>query len=1146
MTNFTFLQQEFPQLYEQALKAEQYAFKEPKFSALQSRTVLELGLKWLYHNDSEYISPYDTTLNSLLHDDSFRHSIKPSMFRELNMVRKIGNNSAHGKKVNDRQALAALKGIYSFCVYVSKFYSETNPTISIFEEALIPLPDQATQKISTKEFEAQVKEAQAITEKFQKAHDKKVKLATENELLQQRIQKLESELLDRKEDRKTTINLDTDIPKLNSEKETREILIDVALAEAGWQNLQQGKDLEYPVVGMPKSTNPSGKGYVDYVLWGDDGLPLAVIEAKNTLEEADKGKHQAKLYADCLEQMHGQRPIIFYTNGFENFLWDDTFYHTREVSGFYTKKELEYLLFQRINRKDIRNFNVNTDIAGRTYQLEAIQRVSEALAITSPEKKLRGKNREALLVMATGSGKTRTSCAIVDMLTKSNWAKRVLFLADRNALVSQAKKSFKEHLPDLTGIDLTKEKEDNGTRLVFSTYPTIMNKIDALKNEEGRFYGVGHFDVIIIDEAHRSVYQKYKAIFEYFDAIIIGLTATPKKELDHNTYGLFKIEDDTPTFAYELNDAVNQGFLVPPKSYKVPVKFIREGIKYKDLSEKDKIKFENTFGIYAQSEDEIVIDKSDINKFFFNTKTVDIVLDYVMTHGLKVNGGDTIGKTIIFAKNHKHAKFIEQRFYKNYPEYSSYFLNVIDNYESKAQDLLEKFCDDKEDLFPQIAVSVDMMDTGVDAPKVVNLVFFKEVKSYSKYWQMVGRGTRLRPNLFAPGKDKEFFLIFDICKNIEFFEANPQGYQSKAQKSVATQIFEAKLNLILAIRNNTTSTADDDSLAELYMKELHQSIVDLDSERFQVKKVQRTVNKYLNKENWDNLSVGDQTEIIDDLSGLTYTENSNEVKRRFELLMLRLQLAILLESKSQENYIERLIGIGNQLYKKRNIASVSEKIEVIQNIKDVDFWRTVELTTVEEVKNDIASLTKFLDKQETEIIYTNFEDVLDSSKVEEVDILENYTSLQPYKDRITTFIRKNKSHLVIDKLHKNNPITVAELELLESFIYQETNSTKDQYINEYGEVSLGKFIRGIIGLDSTVANKQFAEFIQENNLNSTQITFINILIDFLTQNGVIDKGLLVKAPFNQTHDNGIIGVFKDKTQVTKIVSIIDDINSNAG
>jgi type I restriction enzyme R subunit len=403
-------------------------------------------------------------------------------------------------------------------------------------------------------------------------------------------------IANRKESRFQETTYERDIPELTSEQETRKLLIDLLLREAGWDNLREGKEKEFEVMGMPLTTNPTGKGYVDYVLWGDNGLPLAVVEAKSTLHDAHKGKHQASLYADCLEKSTGQRPIIFYSNGFETHLWDNTFYPDRKVQGFYTKEELQLVIERRFSRKDLRSFKVNTAIVERPYQLLAIQRVAETL-VASNQSQLRGRNRKALLVMATGSGKTRTAAAMVDMFTKCNWAKRILFLADRNALVSQAKNAFKEYLPHLSAIDLTKEKEDNGTRVVFSTYPTIMNKIDSLKNEDGRLYGIGHFDVIIIDEAHRSVYQKYQAIFSYFDSILIGLTATPKKDIDRNTYSLFQIEDDNPTFAYELNEAVDAKYLVPPKAIKVPVKFPREGIKYAELSEEDKRKYEELFGI---------------------------------------------------------------------------------------------------------------------------------------------------------------------------------------------------------------------------------------------------------------------------------------------------------------------------------------------------------------------------------------------------------------------------------------------------------------------------------------------------------------------------------------------------------------------
>ncbi|MCG8182754.1 DEAD/DEAH box helicase family protein [Tenacibaculum piscium] len=1147
MSNFSFLKKEFRQMYNEAVVAERYTFTAPKYAALQCRITLELGINWLYDNDTDMKRPYDVNLSALLFDKSFRETVNRMMFRELDLVRKIGNDAAHGRKVSKEQALVCLRSIFRFSTYLSKYYSKLNPEILDFNECLIPELEGGAKDKTTKQLQLRAEQAEGKLKELKESKEKKEELQKENAVLKLQVQQQQEELLARKIFRKAEINEAEAIPILTSESETRKLFIDVLLKEAGFNSLKKGLDIEFSVTGMPKVTNPSGVGYVDYVLWGDNGLPLAVIEAKSTLHDAAKGKHQAFLYANCLEKMTGQRPIIFYSNGFETFIWDDTFYPSREVSGFYTKSELEFLIEKRKSREDIRNFTVNTNIAGRPYQLEALKRIGDSL-VTTHQGYLKGKNREALLVMATGSGKTRTAAAAVDMFVKCNWAKRVLFLADRNALVTQAKNAFKEHLPHLSAIDLTKEKEDTGTRLVFSTYPTIMNKIDSLKKQDTRFYGVGHFDIIIIDEAHRSIYQKYGAIFDYFDAILIGLTATPKKDIDHNTYSLFGIEDDNPTMAYELTQAVNDKFLVPPKAMDVPIKFLHEGIKYKDLSAKDKIKFEEKFGDFSladNDDDNPQIEKGLLNKFLFNTKTVDTVLDYVMTNGIKVNAGDMLGKTIIFAKNHRHAIFIEERFNKNYPEYSGGFLKVIDNYESKAQDLLEKFCDDKQHQMPQIAVSVDMMDTGVDAPQVVNLVFFKQVRSYSKFWQMIGRGTRLRPNLFGPAKDKDKFVIFDFCSNFDYFDEFPDGVSPSATKTISQNIFETKLHIIDAIRNSTVSSEKNDALAEVYTNELHNDINTLNEDRFEVRKHLRLVIEFKKRERWNNLTVGDIADICASLSNLSANKNENdELAKRFDLLSLRLQLAILNNAKSQENYIARIHDIGIKLYKKRNIPVVANKLQLINQIKELQFWTNIDIQQVEYIRLELRELIKFIDKESIVPIYTDLEDELYDTKISERDILPTYTRLQSYKDRVEAFIRKNKSHLVIDKLHKNIPITDKELSLLESLLFDEENSTKQDYQKEYGELPLGKFIRSIIGLDIEVVNTLFASYIQNENLQPAQISFINKLINYLNINGTLDKSLLVKPPFTETHDNGIIGVFSNEQDIRKIIAVVDLINDS--
>ena len=1147
-TNFSFLQQEYPDIYREITEAEKHTFTAPRYAALLCRSALEKTLFWLYKNDEDLELPYDTKLGALLHDESFKNILKPSMLVELDIVRLNGNNAAHGKIVKALEALQSLKNCFRFLSFLSKYYSENNPDIPEFDERIIPYGD--TNEKNTKQLTALAEKLEQERTEAQKVLKAQQLLSQENEDLRSQLENQLQLIAERKETRFQETTIEQAVPELTSEQETRKLLIDLLLREAGWDHLREGKEKEFEVTGMPLTTNPSGIGYVDYVLWGDNGLPLAVIEAKSTMHDAHKGKHQASLYADCLEKSTGQRPIIFYSNGFETHLWDDTFYPDRRVQGFYTKEELQLAIERRTSRKDLRNFRVNTGIVERPYQLLAIQRVAETL-VTANQQHLRGKGRKALLVMATGSGKTRTAAAIVDMFTKCNWAKRILFLADRNALVSQAKNAFKEYLPHLSAIDLTKEKEDNGTRVVFSTYPTIMNKIDSLKNEDGRLYGIGHFDVIIIDEAHRSVYQKYQAIFSYFDSILIGLTATPKKDIDRNTYSLFEIEDDNPTFAYELNEAVDAKYLVPPKAITVPVKFPREGIKYAELSEKDKVQYEEVFGIPEDTEPTGIpeIDKSKINTFLFNNNTVDTVLDYLMNYGQKVESGDKLGKTIIFAKNHKHAVFIEERFNKNYPDLGGSFLRVIDNYEDKAQDLLEKFCFDKGDeKDPQIAVSVDMMDTGVDAPRVLNLVFFKEVKSFAKYWQMIGRGTRLCKNIFGKDKDKEFFLIFDICANFEFFDEFPDGLTPKASKSLSQLIFETKLDIVMAIYNNQEPTEEEELYCTFIMDDLHKSIQELDESRFEVRKHWKYVIEYKARSKWNNLTNGAVLDIKNNLSHLvSYKEDTDELAKRFDVLIGRLQLALINQSKVQKILITNIVSIAQKLFTKRNIPAVHAKIALIEQLKKDSFWPTITITQLEKIRTELRSLIQFLKDEDKETpVYTDFTDELHLDMVKEVDVMGTYTSLKSYKDRVEAFIRENRTHLVIDKLYKNLPITTKELESLEQFLLKEALESKDRFIREYGEQPLGKFVRNIIGLDIEVTNQLFADFISQGNLNANQITFIQKIINYLNQNGIIEKQLLTQSPFNEQHDQGVFGIFPEEDKFETIIKVINQVNLNAG
>jgi type I restriction enzyme R subunit len=1146
MSNFQFLQKEWPAIFKEAKEAEQLTLTSPKACAMICRSVLEKTVRWLYQNDEELEWPYDTKLASLIHQQCFREIIKPSMFREVDLIRLNGNAAAHGKSITQDQSIASIKNLFRFLSFLGVYYNEEDLEVPAFSTALIP--DGNEQKETLKALQQLENQLDYRREKDKEERAKLEEQAAQIELLQKQLENQQKVNTQRRVEREKVKDPDKVIPVLIPEAVTRKLYIDVLLKDAGWEELTEGRELEYEVKGMPKSTNPSGIGYVDYVLWGKDGKPLAVVEAKRTMAEARKGRHQAELYADCIEQMHGQRPVIFYTNGFETFIWDDTFYTDREIEGFYTQDELQLLVDRRTTRKDLRTFKVNMDIAGRDYQLEAIKRVAENLVVTSKKGHLRGAKRESLLVMATGSGKTRTAAAIVEMLTKCNWAKRVLFLADRNALVTQAKNAFKEHLPELSAIDLTKEKEDSSARLVFSTYPTIINKIDKVKTVDQRFYGVGHFDLIIIDEAHRSVYQKYSAIFDYFDAMIIGLTATPKTDIDHNTYGLFGIEDDNPTFAYELNVAVDQGYLVPPKAVSVPLKFQREGIKYSELSDREKAEYEEKFGDPTNEETPDAIGSAALNRWLFNTDTVDKVLEHLMKDGIKVSGGDKLGKTIVFAKNHAHAVFIEERFNINYPEYSGKFLRVIDNYETKAQSLLEKFTDPLEEQEPQIAVSVDMMDTGVDAPRVVNLVFFKMVKSASKFWQMIGRGTRLCLDLFGPGDDKKEFMIFDYCQNFEFFDEYPDGANAQSMKPLLQQIFEAKLKVSQLITHLPDKTPTEVEVRDVYLTELHKIIQNLDESRFVVRKQLRYVKEYSNKTKWLDLSKSDLQEINAHLSHLQpASKGDDELARRFDMLVLVYQIVLLTGSGETAKYMGKIYSTAAALERKDNIPQVALHLPLIKEAQTDHYWETINIKKLDELRLALRDLIKYLETETQASVYTNFEDDLDYEGISVREIVStSYVSLQSYKDRVESYIRKNKSHLTINKLSNNVSITKIELDSLEKMLFTESVAgTKEDFVTQYGERPLGAFIRSITGLEPTALNNAFSEFLQVGNLRADQMTFVKTIISYLTKNGTIDKAMLYEPPFTDLNDQGISGVFDKDADVVKMVKIIDMINGNA-
>ncbi|VEP15956.1 Heavy metal transporter [Hyella patelloides LEGE 07179] len=927
------------------------------------------------------------------------------------------------------------------------------------------------------------------------------------------------------------------------EADTRRYLLDILLQEAGW-NLNQDDCIEYEVEGMP---NSAGKGYVDYVLWGDDGKPLGLIEAKRTSSSPTKGKQQAKLYADCLEKKFDQRPVIFYSNGYNNWIWDDYTYPPREIHGFLQKNELERIIFRRNNRKSLDLVLPNRDIAGRAYQLEALKRITENFD--------RQNARKALLVMATGTGKTRTAISLVDLLMRANWAKRVLFLADRNALLTQAFRNFKTHLPTVTPVNLiedkkitsAKDKNAGSANVILSTYPTMFNRIN--NQEDAEFYiSPGYFDLVIVDEAHRGIYKKYQALFEYFDSLLVGLTATPRSEVHRDTHKIFDLETGVPTFAYELQDAIADGYLVPSQGITVPFKFLRQGVKYSQLSEAEREEYEEKFRDEETGEIPDEVNAAAINKWLFNEDTVDQALRLLMEKGLKVEGGDRLGKTIIFARNHAHAEFIVERFDFNYPHYQGKFAQVIDSHNNYAQSLLDEFSEPQKE--PTIAVSVDMLDTGVDIPEVVNLVFFKPVYSRVKFNQMIGRGTRLSPDLFGIGQDKEKFFIFDLCSNFGFFNQEIKESDPKPAESISAKLVKARLKvsqIILdkdSISDRETLEAENQKLRSSLLDNLHQHVATMEKKNFLVRRHLKQVEEFSERERWDELSENDTESIAESLAHLPNgLPKEDELAKRFDLLCLKLQLSILKGTKYFVSLRDKLRDLLDRLEEKQTIPMVKEQLPFIEAVQDESWWSDVTPMMVESVRLKIRDLVKFIDRKEQTIVYTDFKDEL--GDVVEVDVPVEQTGFSPYQYRkkVEAYIREHENHIAIHKLKRNFPLTDGDLAELEEMLFSaEEIESRDVFEQVYGkDMSLKLFIRQIVGLDRNAAKTAFAKYLESGNFTANQIRFVENIIDYLTQNGVMNPGLLYESPFTDLHSSGLDGVFNDD-EADEIVALVRSLN----
>lgn len=1077
-----------------AESAEKILSIDPAACVLNCRRAMEAAVKWMYAVDGSLVMPWDDKLVTLINTEEFRGIVDEQLIFRLDFIRRMGNNAAHGGKVITReQAVLCLQNLFVFFDFLAYCYGENytehtfNPAL-LAEQSAQPTPP-AVDEDAARKLGALIKENAALKEQ-----------------LTQR----------REEQHQTYVPKPLEI----SEYKTRKLYIDAMLQDAGWV---EGKNWlnEVKLPGMP---NKSETGYADYVLYGDDGKALAIVEAKRSCVDPAVGRQQAKLYADIIEKQQGRRPVIFLTNGFETKI-DDGQYPERKCAAIWSKRDLEKLFNLLRMRTHLDNIVVDENIAGRYYQENAIKAVCNTFDARN--------RRKALLVMATGSGKTRTVIALCKVLLEHGWVKNILFLADRNSLVTQAKRSFVNLLPELSVTNLCEERDNTTAHCVFSTYQTMMNCIDAIEDAEGKLFTVGHFDLVICDEAHRSIYNKYRDIFTYFDAPLVGLTATPKDEIDKNTYALFDLGNGAPTYGYELAQAVKDGYLCDFVSVETTLKFIQQGIVYDELTDEEKEEYEAKFADENGDVPECVM-PSALNEWVFNEDTIRKVLNMLMTDGLKIDYGSKIGKSIIFAKNHTHAEKILEIFNREYPHLYGY-AKVIDNYMTYAQSAIDEFSDPQK--LPQIAISVDMLDTGIDVPEVLNLVFFKKVMSKAKFWQMIGRGTRLSPGLID-GKDKDKFYIFDFCGNFEFFRMS-KGNANASARSLQGALFSLKAQMAFKLQDAVYKTDELSAFRQTLVDDMVRKVSELNQDNFAVKQHLKFVELYTSPNRYQSLSYEDTLMMQQELAPLLLPEPDDPKALRFDALLYGMELAHLAGLPYNRAHHD-LLKKAEALSKIANVPEIAAQSALLEKILHTDYVENTGVDELEKIRKALRDLMKYITNEQS-AYETGFGDEILSIEWKQSE-LEN-GDLQNYKMRAEFYVRQHQNELAIAKLKMNVPLTDSDITQLEEILWSEVG-TKQDYEAEYGKKPLGEFIREIVGLDMNAAKEAFSAYLTNVNLDSRQIYFVNQIVEYIVHNGMMkDMSILQEAPF--IDQGSIIEVFTDLSVWKGIKGVIDTINANA-
>ena len=1198
-TNFGFVRYVWPTAYEECLKVERFVDADPVISCFYARKVLERVVNhiWAFRGlgDTGYLSLADMT-----RDREFVKCVgNDTMLRKMTILRKSGNDAVHADDMEGKQAPATPQKartvaahLYDLMVWAVRHHSakpENAPgPKAAFDTNLLGQAaadssgihvagrSQAQTAAYLKKLAQQDEELKKnrllldeAKEAAREAEEKRLREAAQFELkrrsaelrakadladaqeeaeaeraaarqveeeLAAKIEALEEQLAEQQAAaaERAGVAAPSAAPLAISEAETRRQLIDPMLEAAGFSDDSITRELE--LHGMP---NPSGVGYADYVLWDDDRTPLAVLEAKKSMESMSVGSQQVKLYADCVEREYGTRPVMLCTNGYHIDLIDDAAnlpgsgvgYPAREVEGFPTAQQLRRMIGRRTMRALLSETPVDTDIAGgaRAYQLEAIRAVTETLEAR--------RRRQALLVMATGTGKTRVAVATAKLLRQAGWVGKVLFLADRTALVNQAHKAFVSMYAESTPVNLIKNPEQVGDVYV-TTYNTMMNLIGD-DGDKAATFGPFDFDLIIVDEAHRSVYNRFKRILEYFDAYVVGLTATPKSEIDHDTYALFEMEDKTPSFEYGLDEAVADGNLVPFKTARQDSLFLRRGMAYDELSPEEQLAWDTSD--WGTDEDGGRLDppgqvsSAEINRYLFNKDTIRKVLKTVVENGIRV-GGDQLGKTIIFARTQRHADLIKEVFDASFPEYSRTGASVITTHTKYAQSALDEFADPDGDV--NIAISVDMLDTGVDVPEVVNLVFFKPVYSPTKFWQMVGRGTRLRPDLFGPGMDKTHFLIFDFCGNVdEFYKGEARESAIGRPRSLSEKLFDARVGLLAQLDKNAVAPDLRAGLAD----SLHASAASVPLGHIMVRPSDKeTLLRYRERPAWDDLNEEKAEQLRRHLAHLPLdTMKDSETAKRFDLVMLHLQVGLLDHSPEFEalrHRVERMAG--DLMAVSATIPMVAERRSFLERVLDPEWWNNVTVEDLEAIRLGMRSLIQFVPKRKRNAVTLDIQDEMGELSIDdEMPAQLPGTGSYPsqLEQRLRELLQDHANDLAMIKLRSARTLNAEDVAALEAMVAQagggsEGSEDSIQALRErMGGDSIPAFIRRLVGLDEEAVREQFSDLLSNTSFSAAQIRFITMLVDVLVHNGGVAYEEIFQPPFDE--EGSVIDIFRNNTDV---------------